>query len=285
MNRAVFGPAGNSADFFDKYSTLGDVPTYLAEKGLDAFEYQCGRGVKIKDETAAAFGELARRNGIALSLHAPYYISLSSVEEEKRVGSLRYVRESARALKAMGGRRIILHSGSCGKLARGEALELAKQTLRMCVDMMDSEGYSDMTLCPETMGKMNQLGSLDEVIELCLTDERIYPCIDFGHLNARTKGGIKTSDDYAAILDEIGNRLGSHRLKYFHSHFSKIEYSDGGEVRHLTFSDESFGPDPKPLLRLVAQRELCPTFICESDGTQADDARAMKEYYSGLLKE
>lgn len=281
---ASFGPAGNSQSFSDRgYKSFEDIPKYTVEMGLDTYEYQCGRGVKIREAGAKKLGALAADAGITLSIHAPYYISLSSLEEDKRIGSARYLLESARALRAMGGRRIVLHSGSCGKQPRETALELAKQSLKHCLDRLDEEGFGDMTLCPETMGKIGQLGSLDEVMELCSVDERLIPCIDFGHLNARTHGGIKGEDDYRFILDEMHNRLGSERARVFHAHFSKIEYTDGGEKRHLTFGDAVYGPDPAPLIKLIAERRLAPTIICESDGTQAEDAAEMKRMYRALI--
>ncbi len=282
---ASFGPAGNSNSYFEQgYKDNSGVAEYVVRMGLDTFEYQCGRGVHIGQAAAERFGAQAAAAGITLSVHAPYFISLSSTEEAKRLGSARYFIESARAAKAMGARRIVLHSGSCSRMSRAEALALAKQSLRYCLDRVDEEGLgSDVTFCPETMGKINQLGSLDEVIELCRVDDRLFPCIDFGHLNARTGGGIKTADDYAAILDRLENELGGERAHSFHSHFSKIEYSAGGEKRHLTFADSLFGPAPEPLLRLVAERRLSPTFICESDGTQAEDAAYMKACYQNYL--
>lgn len=281
---AIFGPAGNSESFFSMgYKDNTGVPDYIVKMGLDTFEYQCGRGVNISDKSAAALGALSAGKGVTLSIHAPYFISLSSLEPEKRTGSARYFLESARAAAAMGAKRIVLHSGSCGKQSREQALALAKETLAYCLARTDEAGYTDMTFCPETMGKINQLGTLSEVIELCLVDERLIPCIDFGHLNARTHGGIQTKADYAAILDEVKDKLGDYRYRNFHSHFSKIEFSEGGEKRHLTFADRSFGPDPMPLMELVAERKLSPTFICESDGTQAEDAAFLKKYYQSRL--
>ncbi len=283
-NYAMFGPAGNSLSFIEMgYTTSVDIPEYTVKMGLDTFEYQCGRGVSIKEPAAKKLGELAAHAGITLSIHAPYYISLSSLEQDKRFGSARYVLESAAALRAMGGRRIILHSGSTGKQPRETALDLARESLKYCLDRLDEEGFSDMTLCPETMGKIGQLGSLEEVIALCELDERLIPCIDFGHLNARTHGGIKDAGDFKAILDSVENRLGSERLKTFHSHFSKIEYTEGGEKKHLTFADSVYGPDPEPLMKIVARRHLTPVFICESDGTQAEDAKTLKNLYYSFL--
>ena len=120
---AKFGPAGNAASFTAMgYKTSLQVPEYLTKMGLDAFEYQCGRGVNIGQEKATELGRLAREKNITLSLHAPYYISMSSVEEEKRQNSVQYILASAKAVSAMGGSRIVVHTGSCGKISREQAL-------------------------------------------------------------------------------------------------------------------------------------------------------------------
>lgn len=280
---ANFGPAGNAESFSAMgYKNSLDIPEYIEKMGLDAYEYQCGRGVKIGEDKADMLGRIAAEKGIKLSLHAPYYISMSSVEEQKRDNSVDYILASARAVNAMGGSRIVVHTGSCGKLPREEALRLAKDTMKKAIAALDNEGLGNIRVCPETMGKMNQLGTLDEVLELCTLDERLLPCIDFGHLNARTLGTLKEKQDFAAVLDAIENKLGAARLKEFHSHFSKIEYTAGGEKRHLTFEDTVFGPDYEPLIELIYERGLCPTVICESAGTQAEDALAMKKLYESL---
>lgn len=282
---AIFGTAGTPDDFkLQGYKTGLQVPGYIEKIGLDAFEYQCGRGVNISEATAIALGNKAIEHNIKLSLHTPYYISLSSVVEETRLKSLDYIMQSAIAAKAMGASRIVVHSGSCGKITREEALELAKDTIKRAVNMLDENGLSDIIICPETMGKINQLGDADEVVELCKIDERLLPTIDFGHLNARTHGSIKTIDDYAAILDKYENALGHDRTSVFHSHFSKIEYSAGGEVCHLTFEDKQYGPDFEPLMELIYKRNYSPTIISESAGTQGFDALAMKKYYNSLSK-
>lgn len=277
---AKFGPAGNS----DSFKAMGykhslQVPEYIVKMGLDCFEYQCGRGVNIGLDKAKLLGEVAKEKGITLSLHAPYYISMSSVEEEKRLNSINYILASARAVNAMGGDRIIVHTGSCGKITRERALELAIDTMKLSLKALDEEGLSHIHICPETMGKVNQLGTLEEVIALCKIDERLIPCIDFGHLNARDLGILKTKEDFEEIFIKIRDNLGSDRLKTFHSHFSKIEYSQGGEKRHLTFDDTVFGPDFEPVMDLTVKYGCSPTFICESAGTQAEDAKQMKDYY------
>ena len=282
---ARFGPAGNSLSFAQMgYKHSLDIPVYLEKMCLNAFEYQCGRGVNIGIDKAKALGEKAKEKNIVLSLHAPYYISMSSVEEEKRLNSVKYILDSAVAVNAMGGNRIVVHTGSCGKISREYALELALDTMKIAIKALDENGLSNIRICPETMGKINQLGTLEEVLALCELDERLLPCIDFGHLNARTLGGLKEFSDFEAVFDAIQNRLGESRLKEFHSHFSKIEYTTGGEKRHLTFNDNVYGPNFEPVMELVARKNCSPIFICESDGTQAEDAATMKKYYEELIK-
>ena len=280
-----FGPAGNSESFAALgYKNSLQVPEYIVKMGLDCYEYQCGRGVNIGEDKARELGEKAKNAGITLSLHAPYYISMSSVEEEKRLNSVNYILASARAVNAMGGDRIVVHTGSCGKISRERALELAIDTMKLALSSLDSEGLSHVHICPETMGKVNQLGTLGEVLELCKLDERLIPCIYFGHLNARDLGILKTTSDFENIFTSVKNELGSDRLKIFHSHFSKIEYTTGGEKRHLTFEDRVYGPDFEPVLELTYKYGCEPTFICESAGTQAEDAKQMKDYYLSLSK-
>lgn len=277
----TFGPGGNSVSW-GKRKFPADLPQYLKELGLNGYEIECGRGVRISEAAVRELPGLAEKNSIYVTLHAPYFISLSSVEEEKRLNSVNYILESAKAAKSVGARKIVVHSGSCSKMTRAEATYLAKQTLTLAQKTLDENGLSDIVICPETMGKINQLGTLEEVLELCGVDERFLPTVDFGHLNARTLGGIKTREDYAKMFDLIENELGHERLSNMHIHFSKIEYTNGGEKRHLTFADEQYGPAYEPLMEELHKRKLQPSIICESDGTQAEDAAEMKKYFESL---
>lgn len=251
----TFGPGGNS-ESFGRRKFPEELPDYLRPLGLNGYEIECGRGVRVSEKTYALLPGLARENQITLTLHSPYFISLSSENAETRLKSVSYLLESARAAQKLGARKIVVHSGSCAKMTRETALDLARDTLVRAQAALDENGLSEIILCPETMGKINQLGTLSEVLELCKTDERFLPCVDFGHLNARTLGGIRTQADYAAILDEIEYKLGHERLKNMHVHFSKIQYTAGGEKCHLTFADEEYGPQYEPLMELFAKRGL-----------------------------
>ncbi|MDD6160523.1 MAG: TIM barrel protein [Oscillospiraceae bacterium] len=280
---AKFGPAGNAESF--PYRSSADAPKWLRELGLDCYEYQCGKGVNVGEETAGKIGLAAAEQGIALSLHAPYFINLANPDPESLQKTVGYVTSACLAADRMGARRVVIHSGALMKRTRREALDIALRSLREVLRACDDAGFAHMTLCPETMGKINQLGDLDEVLELCTLDARLVPCVDFGHLYARSLGADEGAEACARMLDRMAAVLGEERAKYFHSHFSHIEFTPGGgEKCHRTFDDDGgFGPDWTPLAAEVARRGWSPTFICESAGTQAEDALTMKRIYQSFL--
>ena len=275
---AVFGPAGNADSF--PYKSSVDAPKWIAAQGLDVYEYQCGKGVNVREETAQKLGAAAREAGIALSLHAPYFINLANPDPESLQKTIGYIVSACEAAEWMGARRVVIHSGALMKRTRREAMEIAIPSLKAVITACDEAGCGHIALCPETMGKINQLGDLDEVLELCTLDERLIPTVDFGHLYARTLGELEGHEACVKMLDRIQEVLGENRARTFHSHFSKIQFTpNGGEKMHLTFQQEDFGPDPAPLMAEVARRNWSPTFICESAGTQAEDALTMKRMY------
>lgn len=285
---AKFGPAGQCGKAKElKIKSTLQYLDYLDQVGLTAFEYSCGRGVNISEKTARQLGEKAESLGISMSLHAPYFISLASLEEEKRKKSVEhYIYQSALAVDYMRGTRIVVHPGGLNKQSRAKALEVATETLAQARRYLDEYGLSHITICPETMGKILQLGNLEEVIALCKIDDRMIPCIDFGHMNARTLGALDSKEAFAALLSQLENGLGKERVRRMHVHFSQIEYSAGGEVRHLTFSDnKGFGPNYRPLMELFAEWGIMPTVICESAGTQSEDALTMQKAYEEAFSE
>ena len=282
----LFGPAGNGDDFAAAgLRRTADAPAWLHSLGLTAYEYQCGRGVRLGEDTAAEIAAAAAQNDVAVSVHAPYFISLASAEEEKRDNSLRYILDSARAVTMLGGNRIVVHPGGLGGRTRAEATALAVETLTRAQRLLDEEGFSAVHICPETMGKINQLGDLDEVLTFCGVDERFLPCVDFGHLNCRVQGALNTPEALVAVLDAVENRLGRERMRRMHIHFSRIEYTAGGEKRHLTFDDTVFGPEPAHLIEALARRAAAPVVICESSGTQARDAATLHRLWCERTEE
>lgn len=295
--RALFGTGGNSESFYaEGNKDTWQAPAWLKARGLDAYEYQAGNGLRAGEKSMRRVGEEATKNGIALSLHAPYFISLSSVEPEKRQNSVGYITESLRAAEWLGADIIVVHTGSAAKISRETAMEYASDTLVKLLESTDSKVRVGL----ETMGKLNQLGTLSEVLTLCKIDKsRLYPVVDFGHLNCRgrlqsgvfdnpdepdvTGGVFVTVDDYRKVFDRIACELGDEYAKTLHCHFSKIEYTKSGEKRHVRFEDEGFEPPYEPLLEAVVREGVAPRFISESAGTMAEDAKTMKDYYDSLL--
>ena len=274
-----FGPAGNAQSFADAgFKATVDAPRWLHEMGLNAYEYQCGRGVNIGEETARKIAAQAALHDISMSLHAPYYINLSNRDEERVQKNIGYVLASCQAATWLGADRIVVHTGGVGKQSRTKAFENTKKNVRDILNSVEQAGYTT-TICLETMGKQSVIGSAEEIFELVALDDRLLPCIDFGHLNARTCGKCSTEEEFAQVLDLMENTIGTERARVFHSHFSHIEYGPKGEVRHLTFADKQYGPDFAPLAKLIAQRGWTPRFICESAGTQAEDAKQMMDMY------
>ncbi|NTV90229.1 MAG: TIM barrel protein [Clostridiales bacterium] len=278
-----FGPAGNSESFYNQgYKSSVQMPEWLRKMGLGAYEYSCSKGVKIGRQTAEQIGEQARLNDIFVSIHAPYYINLANEEPEKRERSRQYILETMQAAKWMGAQRIVVHTGACSKITRETALKLACGELALVLAEADAAGLGDVHICPEVLGKRNQLGNLEEIIEMCTLDERLIPTIDFGHLHARSNGGYTTTEHFANVLEAIENRLGNYRMRSIHSHFSRIEFTASGEKRHWTLADVQFGPEFEPLAEALLARNAEPVMICESRDNMAEDALAMQNIYRSL---
>lgn len=279
----LFGPGGNSKAFADSGLTSSVyAPEWLMGKGLDAYEYEAGNGLSASDDTLLRIGREAIRCGIKMSYHAPYFISLSGINPKKRLNSIEYIRQSINAAHLLGADIIVVHCGSCAKISRDKAMLLSEDTLYKILESVDTKG---VRIGLETMGKINQLGTVDEVIRLCKMDSSLVPVVDFGHLNARHLGGLfKSAEDYIRIFDKIADALGDNVARNLHCHFSKIEWGQSGEKKHLTFEDSIYGPDPELFVKVLHTEGLTPTVICESAGTQSEDACFMKACYNKYSK-
>ncbi|ADQ04986.1 Xylose isomerase domain-containing protein TIM barrel [Caldicellulosiruptor owensensis OL] len=280
-----FGPAGNSQSFYNAgYKSSVDAPKWLNSIGLSAYEYQCNKGVNISKEKARQIGQEAQKYDILISIHAPYYINFGSQEEEKLQKSKEYIYECVEVAKEMKAQRIVFHPGSCAKVERSLAFETAKKAIMEVVNTVKEMQADGIFLCPETMGKKNNLGSSDEIIEICKMDEMLLPTIDFGHINAFEGGSLKTEEDFENLLKKFIDQLGYERMKCFHSHFSRIEYTSQGEKKHWNYEDKQFEPDFEPLAEALYKLKLEPVIICESKDYMAEDALVLKKIYQETLE-
>lgn len=278
-----FGPSGNPESFYNAgYKSSVDMPKWLSNMGLSAYEYQCNRGVRIGKELAERIGKEALKYDIFLSIHAPYYINLASPEKEKRKKSINYIIETLKAAKWMGAKRIVVHTGSYSKVDKKWALDTVKKELSHVIKEADASGYSDITICPEILGKNNQLGSLEEILDLCSIDERLIPTVDFAHLHARGQGSLNSPAEFEKVWYILENPLGRERVKNIHCHFSRVEFTKGGEKKHWTLKDTEFGPEFSHLAEIILKKNIEPVIICESREMMAEDALEMKKIYQKL---
>jgi len=275
-SKIYFGPAGNPIGF--KGPTV-EVGEYIRSIGLDAYEYQATYGVRIKKQSALELGNNAQKNDIMISMHAPYYINLSSPKDDVLERSIERLVQSARAAEWMGAYRIVFHPGFYTSYSPEEALQRCKNTIGALMEKLDGLGVDKFTFGPETTGKRSQLGSLDEIIDICQSFEHFQPTVDFAHVHARNQGCLKDKDDYHRIFVKLEDGLG---IKTLHSHFTKIEYTAAGERRHHVLMDEDYGPPLEPLLGAIQECGWLGTVICETPFLEKDSL-LMKAMYESML--
>ena len=278
-----FGPSGNCESFYaEGYSHTEQSAKFVKDRGLDCFEYSFGRGVRMTEEKARSIGEAFAKEGVEISAHAPYFINFANPDDEMAEKSYGYVLDTAKVLQQMGGKRVVFHPAAQGKMSREEAVALTEARLKVLRDLIYEAGLQDLIFSPETMGKLAQIGTVEEIVRFCKIDPIYVPCVDFGHVNAREQGSLKTVEDYQSRLQYMIDELGYDRMKHFHVHFSKIMYSAKGEIKHLTFDDDVYGPEFEPLAVALKNLGLEPYIVSESSGTQSEDAKYMKNAYFGV---
>ncbi len=268
MGRIRFGPAGKPVDF---KGAMERVPEFLASIGLDALEYEAVRGVRISEAKARLLGEEARRHDIVLSMHAPYYVNLASPDEDVVKRSLKRLYDSMVAAEWMGAYAVVVHPGYYkGNKSREEALRRVIDAFNSLIEGLPA-WVKTPEVAPETMGKTSQVGSLEEVVEICRNTPRCRPCIDWAHLYARAEGGfVRSVDEVVKAIEYVERELGSRAVRPLHTHFSKIEYGRGGEREHHTLSEEEYGPDWRIVCRAYLETGIDAVVISESPILEKD---------------
>ncbi len=278
-----FGPSGFCEKFSENHKATEEMPLWLEKHNLDAYEYAFNKGVRISDEKAISIRNAFEKTCCQLSVHGPYYINLANPDDEMAMKSKMYIIDSLSKMRLMGAKYLVYHPGSLMKLSREEAFALVMKRTKELVQLLNEYGFDDMFICPETMGKHGQVGTVEEVAKMCAIDNRIIPTLDFGHINAFTLGGLKTEEDFENVFKILEKYIGE-RYKKVHIHFSKIEYGSKGEIKHLKFDEDekNFGPDYKLLAKVLKKLDIDATVICESRGSQTEDAEKMKEFFCSI---
>ena len=276
-----FGPSGFCEDFSANFKSTEDMPNWLLKHNLSCYEVSFTNGVRLSMETAEKYGKLFKDAGIELSVHAPYYINFANPDPIMIEKSNGYIIESLKRMNVLGAKNLVFHPGTQMKMTREVAFENTYNNIKNLIEKLDEFGFNDFYLCPETMGKHGQIGTVEEIAKICSIDERIIPTIDFGHVNSFNQGSLKTEEDFENVFEIFKSYLGD-RFKKVHIHFSKIEYGKKGEIRHLTFEDNIYGPEFKPLAKVLKKFNIDACVISESNGTQTKDACAMQNIYQSV---
>jgi deoxyribonuclease IV len=280
-----FGPAGVPHIFRTLGAQSFDVPRLLREEGLDAFEYQAvrwGQKPQMKREDAERLGVEARKNDVWVSMHGSYYVNLSGKKEVVEASKRRLV-ACATAAQWIGAYVLVFHTGFYGRFEKSYAFKNCSDALKDIVETMNSLGIRDVKLGPETMGRVFQVGTLDEILTICQEVEQTQLVIDWSHMHARRQGRFKKVDDFRAVVEEVERRLGTEAARDMHCHFSKIEYTDKGERRHHVLDEARYGPDFEMLAEVIAEFKMRPVIICETPLLDVD-AMKMRDTYRKIIE-
>jgi deoxyribonuclease-4 len=252
---------------------------YLASLGLSAYELAWVQSVRVTEATCASIRQAGQEAGVALSVHAPYYINLNASREEWPKARKRLM-DAARYGALAGATDIVFHPGSYFGAPPDEVLERALPRLRACVEELRKARVS-VTLRPETMGKAAMLGSLEDTLAMAKAVPGVEPCLDFAHLHARHGDGSRNSyNEWAEMLQGYRAALGTESLRRLHIHLSGIEYGPKGERRHLMLVDSDF--DVVGLLTALRDAGCGGRILCESP-TMETDALLLEATWRHLL--
>lgn len=246
--------------------TVGGIRR-LAEMGLGALELAWVQSVRVSEGKCAEIKATAAECGVALSVHAPYFINLNASADEWPKSRKRLM-DAAHYGNLAGATDIIFHPGSYFGGVPRTVLETALPRLRECVRELREAG-NPVTLRPETMGKSAMLGSLEDTLAMAAEVEGVLPCLDFAHLHARPgDGSANTYAEWAAMLKLVKKRLGAKALRSVHIHLSGIEYGPKGEKHHLPLKESDL--KYRELFKALRDAGAAGRVLCESPKMEAD---------------
>ena len=277
---SIFGVAGVPTNYKGKFKGLFD---WLRERDLNAFEIQCVYGFKISDINKQIIME-EQTKGFNFSIHAPYYINLGSKNEPVVIRSKENMKQGIELAKSIGVNRIIFHPGG-GHDNTPDGRRIAiKQLIEAINEFTHEIDMGNVRLYPEIGGKTANLGSLDEIIQICANCEFCYPCIDIAHLHAREVGSITSKEILKEKLQKIKDEI-PEKFKHIHFHAYTINYGDKGELNHLkhgeNMPDGRVGlPNLDDFAFVLKEMGINPWVISEAQDTQELGAQYMYKQYN-----
>ena len=273
MTGLIFGTGGTPHS--SETNTTIDGIRRIAELGLGCMEVEFVQGVRMGEAGARLVAEVAVRERVKLSAHAPYFINLNSHEPEKIRASQDRIIQTARIAAICGAESIVFHAAFYLGDSPEETYNRVKESLGEVMQQLKREN-NRVWIRPEIMGKPSQFGNLEEILNLCTELEGVAPCIDFAHGHART-GAFNSYLEFASILQQVEEYLGRTALDNMHIHMSGIAYGKKGEKRHLTLKESDF--QYAELLQALKNYDAQGMVICESPNLE-EDALILQETYS-----
>lgn len=252
MNEIRFGPAG-----IGPVKTALEVLEEYSKLGLKACEIAFTYGVYIKnEEDARRIGARARELDISLSIHAPYWVNLNSAEKQKVEATKKRILDCCKIGSVLGAKTVIFHPGYYGS-DRGQAYEKIKNGILEIMNEIEKNKWK-VEIAPETMGKVNVFGSIDEISKL-VRETGCSFCLDFAHILAREK-----KVDFSKIEKLFPQEK-------WHCHFSGIVYGEKGERMHRSTEKNEWA---ELLKNLPSDKEI--TIINESPTMVEDSVEGME---------
>ncbi len=273
----IFAPYGNSKEFYKTKKSSLDAPKYVSSLGFNGYEYLCNAGVHISDDACEILKKNAKKYNVSLSVRAYDLISLSNEDDRERQKSIDILCKTVSKAYLSGAKRVVFPLDNCAVRARRDVFNATKSSLEKVLFYMKENGIDDLFLCPETMGLIHELGTVDEVIGLCLSDERIMPALNLGNIYARNQGRVFLEEDFLLMFDKMKKKLGKSRGENFHLYLSKVEYTNHGFRSDINFSEcDDKNQKFESLFKTVRKRKLTPFVVCKSPEDKEKDLNTLK---------
>jgi len=295
VSKPIFGVAGFPPAFFkSEYKKKREnIFAWLRSIDLDWVELQCTYGVKMKDDQALLYKRLADENNIGISLHAPYFITLASNKNEVVKNSKERILQCFALADKINSKRIIFHPGHFTNNA-DDSRKTAIKKIVNGLNELKNDVPDGINIFPETAGKRSQIGSVEEILDICEQVSYARPCIDVAHVHGFERGCLKTPESIIDILNIIEKRLGAEYLKQTHFHMYPVEIDNNGEKKHKAFHDrieekqndffespaDRYYPLAEDFITAIKAKDIKPVIICEARDSQEQGARLMSSIYN-----
>jgi deoxyribonuclease-4 len=273
MNKLIFGTAG--IPLSTENPTTENGIEKVRELGLDAMELEFVRSINIKKDKAPEIKEVATKNNVVLTCHAPYFINLNAREREKLEASKLRILNSARIAWMCGAWSVVFHAAFYMGGEKERVYEKVRDEIKDIVRILMDEGV-EIWIRPELTGKPTQFGELEELIKISQEVEMVMPCIDFAHLHARYNGRFNSKEEWQSVLEKIEDGIGKQALDNIHIHVSGINYTERGERNHLNLEESDL--NYVELMHVLKDFNVNGVVISESPNIE-QDALLMKNTY------